>query len=88
MNENCPVCGEITEDMRHVAIECFYAVDEIVPSFGKKQIFQEVPMKSAIWGKTRTYSNGKIDDFYFGDAQILNFLGSEKSPLDEYMDLN
>jgi thiol-disulfide isomerase/thioredoxin len=32
--------------------------------------------------------DGKIDDFYFGDAQILNFLGSEKSPLDEYMDLN
>lgn len=32
--------------------------------------------------------DGKIENFYFGDAQILNFLGSEKSPLDEYMDLN
>lgn len=32
--------------------------------------------------------DGKIENFCFGDAQILNFLGGEKSPLDEYMDLN
>lgn len=30
---------------------------------------------------------GKIENFYFGDAQILKFLGSEKLPLDKYMDL-
>ena len=31
--------------------------------------------------------NGNIENFYFGDAQILQFLGSNKSPLDEYINL-
>ena len=31
--------------------------------------------------------NGNIENFYFGDAQILQFLVSNKLPLDEYINL-
>lgn len=62
-DEKCPICGKMTEDMRHVSVECFYDVHEVVPEAKLEQHFIEVDPKGTYWGITRTYSNGKRDDF-------------------------
>lgn len=59
----CPICKGEMEDTRHVAVECFYAVNEIVPEVKEIPIFQEVPEEASIWGITRQYDNGTKDDF-------------------------
>lgn len=59
--EVCPVCKREMEDMRHVGVECFYQVDEIVPQMEPKPIFVEVDANTAIWGTTRMYPAGTRD---------------------------
>jgi len=65
MKARCKVCGNKTEDMRHVGVECFYKVneDDIVPDADERQFFSEVGEDSSIWGKTRRYKSGTVDRF-------------------------
>lgn len=59
--EVCPICSRRVEDMRHVGVECFYQVDEVVPRMEPTPIFVEVSADTAIWGITRTYPAGTRD---------------------------
>jgi hypothetical protein len=54
----CPICNEEIEDMRHVTIECFYAVHEVVPQMEQEKIYVEVPMKGNYLAKTYVYKEG------------------------------
>jgi len=58
----CPICKREMEDTRHVAVECFYAVNEVVPNIEEVQIFNEVDENDSIWGITRRYKNGTRDE--------------------------
>jgi hypothetical protein len=57
----CPVCGGEMEDSRHVSVECFYDVQEVVPTAEMQTIFREVPAEGTFWGTTRRYSGGTKD---------------------------
>lgn len=57
----CPVCEGDMEDTRHVGVECFYDVNEVVPSAEKRPVFQEVSEGASIWGMTRRYPAGTRD---------------------------
>lgn len=61
--EKCPICKRQVEDMRHVTVECFYAVDEIAPQTEQETIFKEVPKENTYLGHTRTYTEGERDNF-------------------------
>lgn len=49
------------EDQRHVGVECFYDVHEVVPSATKQTVLVEVPEKGRYWGITRRYPPGSRD---------------------------
>jgi hypothetical protein len=68
--EKCQVCKKRVEDIRHVGVECFYDVHEIVPKAEKKEFFQEVSKKEVYWGYTRhyPYPAGKRDKFHTEDG--------------------
>ena len=68
--KKCPICKNETEDMRHVSVECFYAVDEVVPEVKKEQIFTEVKKEGSYWGYTRTYPEGTRDKFITKEKQV------------------
>lgn len=61
--KTCPICKRKMEDMRHVTVECFYAVDEFVPEIEQEVIFKEIPKEGSYWGHSRTYTEGKRDEF-------------------------
>lgn len=51
--DTCQVCGEKNvEDIRHVSVECFYAVSEVAPMAAEGTIFKEVPNDGSYWGTT------------------------------------
>lgn len=63
MSDSCPVCKDAdVEDIRHVAVECFYAVNEVAPDAQKLPFFREVPEEGGYWGITRRYPAGTRDD--------------------------
>jgi len=70
--EECPVCGREMEDQRHVGVECFYDVNEAVPSAKKGTIFQEVDGKSVYWGVTQRYRKGTRDKWIAKDLPNKN----------------
>lgn len=51
MKEKCQVCGQVDEDIRHVGVECFYAVDEVVPE-AEEQLVLQRSGKRFPWGYT------------------------------------
>jgi hypothetical protein len=57
----CPVCQGDMDDTRHVGVECFYEVHEVVPSAEKRPFFSEVEETASIWGTTRRYPAGTKD---------------------------
>jgi len=59
--ETCPICKKKVEDMRHLRLDCFYAIEEFVSTLQKEVIFKQVPMKGGYWGTTRTYRKGTKD---------------------------
>lgn len=65
----CPICKRKTEDIRHVSVECFYAVDEIIPETEHEVVFKEIPKEGSHLGKTRTYKEGTIDDFHIEEEE-------------------
>ena len=73
--EACPICGREMEDRRHVSVECFYDVKEIVPTATQAVVFQEVDKKTAIWGITRHYPKGKRDSIFI-KKRSTNKLGT------------
>ncbi|MGE4043428.1 MAG: hypothetical protein AB7F35_01150 [Acetobacteraceae bacterium] len=58
------------EDSRHVAVECFYAVDEVAPTAQKVPFFSEVPPEGAYWGITRSYPAGTKDRHVVSDGGV------------------
>jgi hypothetical protein len=58
------------EDSRHVAVECFYAVDEVAPTATKVPFFAEVPAEGAYWGITRSYPAGTKDRHIASDGGV------------------
>lgn len=40
--ETCAVCGKKKEDMRHVLVECFYRVSEIVPEMEEVSLYSQI----------------------------------------------
>ncbi|MCX4196792.1 hypothetical protein OMR07_15440 [Methylobacterium organophilum] len=68
-SRTCPICLDAeVEDMRHIAVECFYDVSEVAPEATRKPIFCEVPDDTAIWGVTRRYPAGTRDRFVTEDG--------------------
>lgn len=65
----CPVCGGEMEDSRHVAVECFYDVSEVVADAQKSTIFVEVGADAPIWGTTRNYGAGTRDRFVVSEGR-------------------
>lgn len=58
----CIVCGDTdVDDMRHVDVECFYHVGEIVPQATPRTVFREVPSQAHPLGRTRRYWEGSAD---------------------------
>jgi len=62
--ETCPICHREMEDRRHVGVECFYDVKEVVPTAQEHVIFNEVDRKTAYWGITRHYPKGTRDKWF------------------------
>ena len=61
--EICPICNNECDDMRHVSVECFYAVDEYVPEAKVEPFFCEVDEEVSYFGTTRRYKEGTRDQF-------------------------
>lgn len=59
--DTCPICGRAMEDQRHVGVECFYDVHEVVPSAVAQTVLVEVPEQGRYWGITRRYPAGRRD---------------------------
>lgn len=59
--EFCPICKLEMEDRRHVSVECFYEVNEYVPTAEKSMFFTQVDEGVGIWGHTRRYYDGTRD---------------------------
>ena len=70
--EKCPVCGKEMEDQRHVGVECFYNVQEAVPSARTSTIFKEVDAKGTYWGVTRRYKKGTKDKWVVTGRSVKN----------------
>lgn len=81
MEQTCPICKREMEDTRHVGVECFYAVDEVVPTIQKSLIFVEVPEDVTLWGITRRYSGGTRDKFSSTQEGNVKHLKSTQEPL-------
>jgi hypothetical protein len=64
MENLCPICGKEMEDTRHVGVECFYDVHEVVPDAVKSVIFKEVDEGTTYWGVTRHYPEGTKDNHF------------------------
>ena len=63
MSSRCPICCQEMDDRRHVSVECFYKVDEVVPEAEESKIFVEVNEESTYFGYTRRYKDGTRDEF-------------------------
>ncbi len=79
--EICPVCNGDMEDSRHVSVECFYDVHEVVPEADKSTIFREVEFDAAIWGVTRRYSGGTKDRHVVNQDGNVTRITIEQDPV-------
>ena len=76
--ENCPICGKEMEDSRHVSVECFYAVEEVVPRAKKSVMLQEVTKKGSYWGITRRYPRGTRDKWFVAKRGVKKGIKTTK----------
>lgn len=58
-DEICPVCGQQTEDMRHVDVECFYQVNERAPHIKEREVLIAVDPEKSYFGLLRRYTGGE-----------------------------
>lgn len=88
MADKCPICTEEEEDMRHVMVECFYQVDEIVPQSQPTKFFKEVTQDGTYLGLTRRYSEGTRDEHFVEEETFteagnpLTKIGIKQVPID------
>ena len=59
----CQVCGDDGPDMRHVGVECFYSVQELVPDAEEQIFFVEIPDDGTYLGYKRKYPAGVRERF-------------------------
>lgn len=83
MRKSCPVCGHEMEEERHVGVECFFDVQEIVPQTTKQPIFVEVDPVKTYWGTTRHYPAGTRDVHIVRDDITQNGLHVVKIDVDQ-----
>ncbi|SMB85854.1 hypothetical protein SAMN00790413_03568 [Deinococcus hopiensis KR-140] len=65
-DDRCPVCGEATEDMRHVDVERFYQVgDGRAPQLYQRTKFLEVDPQGTYIMRLRRYVGGEVHRFAY-----------------------